>query len=120
MSLTELTVLLVEDHGFQRRLGLRLLADLGLTQLLEAADGFQGLELLRSLATPPDVVLVDLDMPGMDGVEFIGHVAQEGLARSIAVVSAMDPALLHTVQVWPRPRACACSARSKSRCRRAS
>jgi len=38
----------------------------------------------------------------MDGVEFIGHVAQEHLARSIAVVSAMDPALLHTVQVMAK------------------
>ena len=102
MSLSLLHVVLVEDHGFQRRLGLRLLADLGLTRLNEAADGHQGLELLRSLPTPPDVVLVDLDMPGMDGVEFIGHVAQERLAKSIAVVSAMDPALLHTVQVMAK------------------
>jgi EAL domain-containing protein (putative c-di-GMP-specific phosphodiesterase class I) len=102
LSLSLLHVVLVEDHGFQRRLGLRLLADLGLTRLNEAADGHQGLELLRSLPTPPDVVLVDLDMPGMDGVEFIGHVAQERLAKSIAVVSAMDPALLHTVQVMAK------------------
>jgi EAL domain-containing protein (putative c-di-GMP-specific phosphodiesterase class I) len=102
MSLSLLHVVLVEDHGFQRRLGLRLLADLGLTRLNEAADGHQGLELLRSLPAPPDVVLVDLDMPGMDGVEFIGQVAQERLAKSIAVVSAMDPALLHTVQVMAK------------------
>jgi EAL domain-containing protein (putative c-di-GMP-specific phosphodiesterase class I) len=99
MSLAGMSVLLVEDHGFQRRLGLRLLADLGLTELHEAADGFQALDLLRSLAAPPDCVLVDLDMPGMDGVEFIGIIAQDRLARSIAVVSAMEPALLHTVQV---------------------
>ena len=33
--------MLVEDHAFQRRLGLRLLADLGLTRLEEAADGVQ-------------------------------------------------------------------------------
>ncbi|HMB42850.1 MAG TPA: EAL domain-containing response regulator, partial [Luteimonas sp.] len=46
-----------------------------------------------------EVILVDLDMPGMDGIEFIGHIAQERLAKSIAVVSAMDPSLLHTVQV---------------------
>jgi EAL domain-containing protein (putative c-di-GMP-specific phosphodiesterase class I)/AmiR/NasT family two-component response regulator len=102
MSLAGLSILLVEDHGFQRRLGLRLLADLGLTQLHEAADGFQALDLLRALPEPPDVVLVDLDMPGMDGVEFIGIVAQERLARSIAVVSAMEPALLHTVQVMAK------------------
>ena len=102
MSLSELHVLLVEDHGFQRRLGLRLLGDLGLTRLNEAADGFQALELLRTFEAPPDVVLVDLDMPGMDGIEFIGHVAKERLARSIAVVSAMDPALLHTVQVMAK------------------
>lgn len=102
MSLSELRVLLVEDHGFQRRLGLRLLGDLGLQHLHEAADGFQALDLLRGLPQTPDVVLVDLDMPGMDGVEFIGIVAQERLAQSIAVVSAMEPALLHTVQVMAK------------------
>ncbi|MBW8311640.1 MAG: EAL domain-containing response regulator [Rhizobium sp.] len=102
MSLAGLRVMLVEDHGFQRRLGLRLLSDLGLTGLHEAADGFQALDLLRGLPEPPDVVLVDLDMPGMDGVEFIGIVAQERLANSIAVVSAMEPALLHTVQVMAK------------------
>jgi EAL domain-containing protein (putative c-di-GMP-specific phosphodiesterase class I) len=41
-------------------------------------------------------------MPGMDGIEFIGIVAQERLAHSIAVVSAMEPALLHTVQVMAK------------------
>ncbi|MFT3807950.1 EAL domain-containing protein [Arenimonas sp.] len=102
MSLAGLRVMLVEDHGFQRRLGLRLLSDLGIAELTEAADGIQALDLLRRTETPPDVVLVDLDMPGMDGIEFIGHVAQERLARSIAVVSAMDPALLHTVQVMAK------------------
>jgi EAL domain-containing protein (putative c-di-GMP-specific phosphodiesterase class I)/FixJ family two-component response regulator len=102
MGLAGLCILLVEDHGFQRRLGLRLLADLGITQLHEASDGFQALEVLRALEGKPDVVLVDLDMPGMDGVEFIGIVAQERLAHSIAVVSAMEPALLHTVQVMAK------------------
>jgi EAL domain-containing protein (putative c-di-GMP-specific phosphodiesterase class I) len=38
----------------------------------------------------------------MDGVEFIGHVAQSRLARGIALVSALDPALLNTVQTMAR------------------
>ena len=92
MGLAGLCILLVEDHGFQRRLGLRLLSDLGLTKLHEASDGFQALDLLRAMPEPPDVVLVDLDMPGMDGIEFIGIVAQERLAHSIAVVSAITQA----------------------------
>lgn len=102
MSLHELHVMLVEDHAFQRRLGLRLLADLGISRLEEAADGFLALDILRASSTKPDVILVDLDLPGMDGIEFIGFVAQEHLAKSIAVVSAMDPALLHTVQVMAK------------------
>src|SRR5690606_6083441 len=52
--------------------------------------------------TPPDVVIVDLDMPGMDGIQFIGHVAQDKLARAVIVASALDPALLNTVQSMAR------------------
>ncbi len=99
MQYSDICVLLVEDHDFQRRLGMRLLAELGIGRTVEAAGGFEALELLRSMDKPPDVVLVDLDMPGMDGVEFIGLIAQHRLAPAIAVVSAMDAALLHTVQV---------------------
>ena len=102
MTLTSLRVLVVEDHGFQRRMALRLMAELGLEHALEAADGVAALALLETQAQPPDVVLVDLDMPGMDGIEFIGHVAQRRLARGVALVSALDPALLNTVQTMAR------------------
>ncbi|MFC7301495.1 EAL domain-containing protein [Cognatiluteimonas weifangensis] len=102
MTLPVLQVMVVEDHGFQRRMALRLLAELGIQAVHEAADGIAALELLQRLAQPPDVVLVDLDMPGMDGVEFIGHVAQQRLARGVALVSALDAALLNTVQTMAR------------------
>src|SRR5687768_400431 len=102
MTLTSLRVLVVEDHGFQRRMALRLMAELGLEHPLEAADGAAALALLETQSQPTDVVLVDLDMPGMDGIEFIGHVAQRRLARGVALVSALDPALLNTVQTMAR------------------
>ena len=101
MSLAALRVMVVEDHGFQRRMALRLLAELGVANTLEAADGRAALALLEQGETP-DVILVDLDMPGMDGIEFIGHVAQRRLARGVALVSALDPALLNTVQMMAR------------------
>ncbi len=96
--MSALSVLVVEDHGFQRRMALRLLAGLGAARLYEAADGASALALLRGLAAPPDLVMVDLDMPGMDGIEFIDHLAGGHLARAVLVVSALDAALLHTVQ----------------------
>jgi EAL domain-containing protein (putative c-di-GMP-specific phosphodiesterase class I)/AmiR/NasT family two-component response regulator len=102
MTLAALQVLVLEDHGFQRRMALRLLAEIGVESTFEAADGGAALALLETLPQPTDVVLVDLDMPGMDGIEFIGHVAQRRLARAVALVSALDPALLNTVQTMAR------------------
>ena len=102
MSLASLRVMVVEDHGFQRRMALRLLDELGVRAPMEAADGAAALSQLDNGQPPPDVVLVDLDMPGMDGIEFIGHVAQKRLARAVALVSALDPALLNTVQMMAR------------------
>ncbi len=102
MSLSDLSIMVVEDHGFQRRMALRLLTDLGIGEVSEAADGHSALHLLEAIRQPPDVLLVDLDMPGMDGIEFIGHVAQRQLARAVVVASALDPALLNTVQTMAR------------------
>ncbi len=61
-------VLIVDDHGLFRN-GLKLL--LGTTNQIqvagEAANGIEFLELLNTIE--PDVVLMDIDMPGMDGIE---------------------------------------------------
>lgn len=97
-----LSVMVVEDHGFQRRMALRLLAQLGVQAVHEAADGASALRALQAAPAPVDVLMVDLDLPGMDGIEFISHVAQRGLARAVLVVSALDPALLYTVQTMAR------------------
>jgi EAL domain-containing protein (putative c-di-GMP-specific phosphodiesterase class I)/ActR/RegA family two-component response regulator len=102
LSLSALHVLVLEDHGFQRRMALRMLAELGVVNVYEAADGTTALEMLERLPIPPDVILVDIHMPGMDGIEFIRHVAQRRLARGLALVSAMEPALINAVQTLAR------------------
>jgi EAL domain-containing protein (putative c-di-GMP-specific phosphodiesterase class I)/AmiR/NasT family two-component response regulator len=100
--LSDLWVLLVEDHAFQRRLALRLLVDLGVTQVLEASDGHEALRVLRGHGKPVDVALLDLDLPGMDGVELLRALADERLVASVAVVSALDQGLRHSVELLGR------------------
>ena len=90
-------VLVVEDHDFQRRTALMLLRRLGVVTLLEASDGAAALSLLERVS-PPDVIICDLDMPGMDGVAFIRHVARRGLASAVAIVSGLDRVLVETVR----------------------
>jgi CheY-like chemotaxis protein len=101
-KLEELSVLVVEDHAFQRDVALRLLGQAGVRHVLEAADGAAALALLAAQPRTVDVVLVDLDLPRMDGIEFIGHIARDHLAHAVVVLTALDPSLLNTVQIMAR------------------
>ena len=95
--LASASVLVVDDHDFQRRAALALLGRLGVGALAEASDGVEALELLGRSA-PPDVIVCDIDMPGMDGVEFIRHVAERGLASAVVIVSGLDRSVLQAVE----------------------
>ncbi len=67
MMIEDLRVVLVDDHPMFRQ-GLRtLLEDLGVTVLAEAADGESGVAAV--VEHRPDVVFMDLQMPGVSGVE---------------------------------------------------
>lgn len=69
------TVLLVDDHGAVRA-GLRLLLEAsGLSVLGEASDGATGATMARALR--PDVVLMDVRMPGTDGIEGTRLIAEQ-------------------------------------------
>jgi DNA-binding SARP family transcriptional activator/EAL domain-containing protein (putative c-di-GMP-specific phosphodiesterase class I)/FixJ family two-component response regulator len=96
-ALAGYVVLVVEDHDFQRRFALTLLRRLGIEKVDEAKNGRAALE--RLTAEPAvDVLLCDLAMPGMDGVELIRHVAERQLVRAVAITSGLDRGILETVR----------------------
>lgn len=64
-----LRILLVEDNPHMRTLLAGILRGLGVTRIVEAADGAQGLQMLRDHAI--DVVLTDLSMQPLDGIDFV-------------------------------------------------
>ncbi|MBI5255557.1 MAG: EAL domain-containing response regulator [Burkholderiales bacterium] len=93
-----LSVLVVEDSATQRQHLVALLQDMGFLQVLEAADGHEALRALQAAAHPVFLVITDIAMPGMDGIELLCRLAEDELAEHLIVTSALDPRLLETVE----------------------
>lgn len=92
-------VLVVEDSVLQRGYLVGLLRQLAFGEVLEAGDGFEALRLLEHEPNQPMyLVLTDLEMPNMDGIELTCQLRERGLAEYLIVVSARDPRLLEIVE----------------------
>lgn len=97
MPCTDIRFLVVEDHPFQRDMLVRMLTSLGSAAVHEAADGAAALAVLRDSARPVDIVISDLAMPGMDGLEFVRRLSEEGDPVSLILTSALERSLLASV-----------------------
>ena len=85
-----LSVLVVDDDDLQRQFLARLLARAGIGPLFWATNGRSAMETFREEQQPIDVVVCDLLMPEMDGIEFLKQVSDEGFSPSIVISSGAD------------------------------
>ena len=99
MNTPHIHFLVIEDQEFQRAALVSMLAALGATHIVEAADGRTALEVLRGRSRPIDIVITDLEMPGMDGMEFIRHVGEADLPVAMILASVHDRSLLASVGI---------------------
>ena len=86
MSIPPIRILIVDDHDIVRR-GLRALLDEfdDLEVVAEASNGVQAVQLAES--EEPDVILMDLIMPEMDGVEATRQIAEKETKARILVIT---------------------------------
>jgi two-component system chemotaxis response regulator CheY len=82
----EIRALIVDDSSVMRKIVERALRQAGLDTLVvhEAGTGVEGLELLK--ANSVDLILSDINMPIMDGLEFLRQIREQNLARGVPVV----------------------------------
>jgi EAL domain-containing protein (putative c-di-GMP-specific phosphodiesterase class I) len=94
---TGLRFLVVEDHAFQRAVLVQLLQSLGAQAVHVASDGAAALLVLRDPALPVDVVITDIWMPGMDGMEFVRNLSESGFRVAVVLASAVPADVLAAI-----------------------
>lgn len=84
--MSEIRALIVDDSSVMRKIVERSLRQAGLSALVvyEAGSGTDGLEVLRSKQV--DLILSDINMPSMDGLEFLRQIRAQNLAPGVPVV----------------------------------
>src|SRR5580658_6470994 len=92
------SVLLVDDSAAQRAYAVALCQELGIKEVREASNGLEALALLAALPSPPDLLIIDLEMPTMDGPELLTRLRERGIESPIIVASSRERSLLHSVQ----------------------
>jgi DNA-binding NarL/FixJ family response regulator len=80
--------LIVDDHPGFRALARRLLESTGFDVVGEAEDGASAIEMAHELR--PSLVLLDVQLPDLDGFEVAHRLAAAGLDHAIVLVSSRD------------------------------
>ncbi|WP_372762311.1 EAL domain-containing protein [Pseudoalteromonas sp.] len=85
-------VLIVDDHAFQRHALVSMISQLNVSQVDQASDGYQAIQLVSS--SPPDIIICDLAMPNIDGLALLRLLAEQQFSGSIILSSASDSSIL--------------------------
>ena len=91
-------ILVLDDEPFMLKLLGHMLANLGFSQLITCDSGRCALERIDHPDSPPDMILLDLNMPEMDGIEFVRHLVERCYNGSLILISGEDERIRQTVE----------------------
>jgi EAL domain-containing protein (putative c-di-GMP-specific phosphodiesterase class I)/ActR/RegA family two-component response regulator len=91
-------MLVVDDDRGARTLARRVLENLGVAHVDEAADGAAALACFDDARAVPDVVLCDLEMRPMDGIELLRHLAERSVRAALILLGDSDERMLSAVE----------------------
>jgi PAS domain S-box-containing protein len=92
------SVLVVDDDVVVLKQMRPMLSALGVAEVLAAANGVEALDILSARAAELEVVVCDLSMPKMDGVELIRRFGQTGFKGALILMSGADAQILSTAR----------------------
>ncbi len=88
--MTMQSVLVVDDDDFTQDLFQGMLEQWGIKQIHLAGNGRSALRQMAAMEKAPDLLICDVFMPDMDGIEFLDVLAEQKFAGAIVLVSGMN------------------------------
>ncbi|MET0893960.1 MAG: EAL domain-containing response regulator [Pseudoxanthomonas sp.] len=98
MDRSALRILVLDDEPFMLRLLEQMLASLGFASVVICDSGASALLHLQEAARPPELILMDLNMPHMDGVEFVRRLVDHGYGGSLLLISSEDERVMQMAE----------------------
>lgn len=91
-------ILVLDDEPFILKLLARILANQGYTEVALCSNGQAALDQIDSAKMQPNLILLDLNMPEMDGIEFVRHLVERDYNGSLILISGEDERMLRAVE----------------------
>jgi CheY-like chemotaxis protein len=93
-------VLLVDDDAIYRNYLRQILEEMGSTDIQEAGDGREARRLLQASATGVELIVCDVFMPEMDGMEFLEFLVRHKYRGKLTMVSNGDQTILEVARTF--------------------
>lgn len=90
------TAMVVDDDEFQRGIVTELLQQAGVARISQHANGQEAVDWLDAASARPDLIVADLDMSVMDGLELLRHLTERGYEGGLVLASGASPDVLAT------------------------
>lgn len=91
-------ILIVDDDTFVLKILTKMLNNQGYMSVDVSDNGLDALEKVDDIDTCPDLIMLDLNMPNMDGIEFVRHLGERKYQGSLVLVSGEDERMLKTAE----------------------
>jgi len=93
-----INILVMDDEHFMLKLISEILRKLGYTNVKTCSSGHIALDILSDTQNMPDLILLDLNMPEMDGIEFLRHLEEKHYVGSVLLISGEDERMMHSAE----------------------
>jgi two-component system chemotaxis response regulator CheY len=90
-------VLLVDDSRSMRKMQTKMLKALNISDIVEAGDGLEALEMLKSTNPPVNIMLLDWNMPKMDGMMLLTEVRTKPEYNDLKIIMCTSESEKHRV-----------------------